>query len=83
MTYAKYTGRGLGWAKKAIRKREAKRIATFWAGLIIDAALNDGWEPDVLLDHYGKEGVAIIADHLMDVADRLKATGSHDGSPSR
>lgn len=83
MTYRKYTGRGLDWRKRALTKREAKRIARYEAGLIIDAAVSDGWRPDYLIGKFSEEGVDMIADALLDVALWLRDTGSHDGRSTR
>lgn len=79
----KYTGRGLGWAKKPIRKREARRIARYNAGAILDAVLSDGWEPEALIKEYGKDGLEIIKDQLLDIALWLRETGDPDGESTR
>lgn len=80
---SKYTGRGLGWARKAVRKREARRIARYNAGVILDAVLSDGWEPDALIEKFGKDGLEIIKDHLLDIALWLRETGDPDGESTR
>lgn len=79
----RYTGRGCGWAKKRITKRQARRIARYNAGLIIDAVLDDGWEPDCLIKKYGQDGFREIKEALMDMSMWLRDTGHPDGVSSR
>lgn len=75
----RYTGRGLGWAKKALTKRQARRIARYWAGLIVDSALSDGWGPEPLEERYGKEGLDMIQNELVDVARMIRDGGDPEG----
>lgn len=77
----RYTGRGLGWAKKPITKRQAKRIARYNAGLVIDEVISDGWAPEELIKRFGEEGLGMIQDAMLDVALRLRDTGNPDGEP--
>jgi hypothetical protein len=77
----RYTGRGLGWAKKPVTKRQAQRIARWRAGLIVESALSAGWFPEDLVERYGEEGVAMISDEMADVARRIRASGDPDGLP--
>lgn len=79
----RYTGRGLDWAKKTITKRRARRIARYNAGMIIDAALSEGWEPEILLERFGPEGLDTIRDAMLDLGLWLRDTGSPDGEPSQ
>jgi hypothetical protein len=50
--------------------RQAKREAKFRAGLILEAALNNGWQEEV--EHqYGEKDAERIADEIQNLADRL------------
>ena len=80
---ARYTGRGLDWARKPITRRRARRIARYRIGLIIDAVINDGWGPDDLCRRYSPEGLETIKEEMMDLARWLESTGHPDGRPSR
>lgn len=62
-----------------ITEREAKRIARYNAGLIIDAVLGDGWEPQYLIDQYGEDGLSKITNAMMDLGLWLRGTGHPDG----
>lgn len=77
----RYTGRGLGWRKKTVTKLQARRIARYWAGLIVGATLDDGWSPDDLVERFGEEGVRMIQDAMVDVGMWLRETGDPDGRP--
>lgn len=78
----RYTGRGMHWARKPIRQRRARKIARYQAGLIIDAAINDGWRPGDLVRRYGEDGCDEITKGLAYYAAWLIATGHPDGSGS-
>lgn len=79
----RYTGRGLGWRKKALRTREARRIARWRAGLIIESVLAAGWSPDDLEERFGEEGIEMISVQLSGIAEWLRETGDPDGEPTR
>lgn len=79
----RYTGRGLGWARKPLRKRQARRIARYRAGLILDSVLAAGWSPADLEKRFGEEGTEMISTQLYDIAQWLTATGDPDGEPTR
>ena len=76
---ARYTGRGLGWAKKKITKRRANRVARYCAAMIIESTVSDGWAPEHLIDKFGDEGVGMIQNHLLDIALWLRDTTPPDG----
>lgn len=80
---ARYTGRGLEWAKKPITKRRARRIARYRIGLIIESILSEGWAPDELRRRYTMEGVDTIRDEMADLAKWLESTGHPDGRSNR
>lgn len=80
---ARYTGRGLGWRKMPLTRRQARRIARYNAGLIVDAVLSDGWDPEHLTERFGKEGLDMIKDQLLDIALWLRETGDPDGESTR
>lgn len=67
--------------RKAIRKRQARRIARFQAGLIIEAVLNDGWGPDDLARKYGPDALEEIRNGLLFISAWLIDTGHRDGGP--
>jgi hypothetical protein len=77
------SGGGRRWNKKVITNRQARRIARYNAGLIIDSVLSDGWEPEEVLRRYGEEGLATIKDQLMDIGLWLRETGDPDGEATR
>lgn len=58
-----------------MNKREARRVAKFRAGLIIESALAQGWDPQDLVDKYGEDGLEMIRDELTDFAERLSSGG--------
>lgn len=72
-------GRGRGWNKVPVLRRDARRIARYNAGLIIEAVVSDGWEDDDLLAKYGTDGLAVITKELLNIALRLRETGDPDG----
>lgn len=57
-------------------KCEARRVAKFRAGLILESVLANGWDPQDLADRYGEDGLEKIRDELTDFAERLIAGGS-------
>lgn len=69
------TGRGRDWARKTITKRRARRVARYRAGLILEAALTEGWHPDDLVRKFGDQGVQEIADGVEFLAAWLIDTG--------
>lgn len=75
----KPNGRGRGWQRKSILQRRARRIARFRAGLILDAALSDGWAPDDLVKRYGPDGMEEIRGQLGFLAEWLRETGHPEG----
>lgn len=50
-------------------------MAKFRAGLIIESALAQGWDPQDLVDKYGEDGLEMIRDELTDFAERLSSGG--------
>lgn len=52
-------------------KREARRVAKFRAGLILESVLAQGWAPEDLAERYGEDGLAKIQDELTEFAERL------------
>lgn len=52
-------------------RREARRIAIHRAGLIIDAVLSDGWQPDDLIEREGQEAFEMINDELTKIAESM------------
>jgi hypothetical protein len=54
-----------------VNRREARRIAIHRAGLIIDAALNEGWEPTDLIDRLGQEAVDKITDEMVAISESM------------
>lgn len=54
-----------------MNKREAKRLACFHAGLLIDGALSNGWES---LDRYGENRPKVVA-ALNELVDELHRRG--------
>lgn len=77
----KYTGRGLDWAKKAITKRAAKRVARYYAGRLLADAVHDGWAPADILAAYGKDGLETVREALLEVSWWLESTGDAKGRP--
>ncbi len=71
----RYTGRGLGWAKKPITKRRAGRVARYLAGVMIVAAVKDGYLPEDLEERFGEEGAGMIRNDVAERAARLMDTG--------
>lgn len=67
-------------AKKAITKRQARRVARLRAGLIVESVLAAGWRPDELVRRYGEEGVEEITEQLAWIANWLAATAHPDAS---
>lgn len=67
-------------ARKALRARQARRIARYRAGLIVIAALSEGWNPPDLIKRYGQEGMDEIVDQLGEIAEWLLSTGHPDGT---
>jgi hypothetical protein len=59
-----------------VNKREARRVAKFRAGLILESVLSQGWDPQDLADKYGEDGLEMIRDELTDFAERLTNGGS-------
>lgn len=76
---ARYTGRGLGWAKKLITQKRARHVARYQASLIIDTVLTDGWAPDDLIDKFGEDGFNEIYDGVRRIAKWLLDTTPPDG----
>lgn len=77
----KYTGRGLGWAKKPVNQRAAKRIARYRAGRILTEMVQDGWAPADLVSAYGKDGLEAIREALGELGWWLESTGDAKGRP--
>lgn len=63
-----------------ITQRQARRIARYYAGLIIESAIIAGWEAPGLAKQYGEEGFQQITNGLEYYAAWLIATGHPDGS---
>jgi hypothetical protein len=77
----RYTGRGRDWAKKAITKRAAQRVAKYYAGRLLADAVRDGWAPADLVAAYGKDGLETVREALLEVSWRLESTGDPKGRP--
>lgn len=61
-----------------MNKREIRREANFRAGLILDSALSQGWNPDDLVERYGQDVVDAMADEIMDIARSLRNRGGRE-----
>lgn len=61
-----------------MNQREIRREANFRAGLILDAALSQGWNPDDLVEKYGQDVVYAMADEIMDIARSLRNRGGRE-----
>lgn len=59
-------------------KREIRREANFRAGLILEAALSNGWNPDDLVERYGPDAVDAIAEQITDIARMLRNRGGRE-----
>lgn len=75
-------GRGRDWQRKILRRRQARRIARYRIGLIIESMIGD-WEPYDLKTRYGRDGVEEIRNEMIDLAKWLCSTGHPDGRSSR
>jgi len=75
------SGRRRGWRQKEIRQREARRIARYRAGLILESVISNGWSPEDLVKRYGEQGLQEIVNGLEYVAAYLIDTGHPDGTP--
>jgi len=67
----RYTGRGLDWARKAITKRAAKRVARYYAGRLLADTTSA----------YGKDGLETVREALLEVSWWLESTGDPKGRP--
>lgn len=59
-------------------RREIRREANFRAGLILDAVLSQGWNPDDLVEKYGQEAVDAMAGEILDIARMLRNRGGRE-----
>jgi hypothetical protein len=76
-------GRGRGHNKKPITNREARRIARYNAGLIIDSVLSEGWGLEDVIEKYGEKGLGAVQDQLKSIALWLRETGDPDGEVTK
>jgi hypothetical protein len=52
--------------------RQAKRVAKFRAGLILESVMQAGWAMDEdVIEKYGEDAAELIADEIMMIAGRL------------
>lgn len=58
-----------------MNRRHAKKVAKWWAGAIIDAVVNDGFDPDVLRQQYTAEDRKVIHQELNLLAQTLLDNG--------
>lgn len=58
-----------------MNRRHAKKIAKWWAGAIVDAVVNDGFEPDILRQEYTTEDRKVIYQELNLLAQGLLDNG--------
>lgn len=58
-----------------MNRRHAKKVAKWWAGAIVDAVVNDGFEPDVLKQEYTAEDRKMIHQELNLLAQQLLDNG--------
>lgn len=61
-----------------MNKREIRREANFRAGLILEAVLSQGWDPDDLVERYGQDAVDAMADEILDIARMLRNRGGRE-----
>lgn len=61
-----------------MNKRELRREANFRAGLILEAALSNGWNPDDLVKEHGQDAVYAMADEILDIAKSLRNRGGRE-----
>ncbi len=81
---ARYTGRGLGWARKPITKRRSRRMARYLAGVMIRTAVKEGYlNTEDLTDRFGEDGCQMIRGAVMDYGVWLESTGHPDGRSGR
>lgn len=63
-----------------ITAAEARRVASFRAGLILDSVLGDGWWPEELEREYGADGVEKIAGEISKISRGLVEKGGRSGA---
>lgn len=54
-----------------MNQQERRRLARFRAGLILEAALNEGWRPPDLVTKYGEEEVDKLSEEILSISTRL------------
>lgn len=75
------SGRGRDWAKKSITKRQAKRVARYYAGRLLADAVRDGWAPRDVVAAYGKDGLEAVREALLEVSWWMESEGDPKGRP--
>jgi hypothetical protein len=73
-------GRGRDHRRKKIIQRQARRIAKYRAGLVLESVINEGWCPPDLVKRYGEDGMAEITRAMEYYAGWMIRTGHPDGS---
>lgn len=58
-----------------MKRRHAKRVAKWWAGAILDAVVNDGFDPDILRQEYTAEERKVVHQELNLLAQWLLDNG--------
>jgi hypothetical protein len=58
-----------------VNRRHAKRVAKWWAGAIVDAVMQDGFDPDMLRQEYTAEDRKVIRQELSLLAQSLIDNG--------
>ncbi len=79
----RYTGRGCDWARKAITKVRAKRVARYYAGRLLADAVEAGWSPPDVVAAYGAEGLQMVREALLEVSWWLESTGDPKGRSTK
>ncbi len=60
-----------------MNKRDIRREANFWAGLILESLMGD-WEPDDLVRKHGQDTVDDIRTEILDIARSLRNRGGRE-----
>jgi hypothetical protein len=80
---SRHTGRGLGWARKAISRRAAKRVARYYAGRLLADAVDAGWAPPDVIAAYGPVGLETVRQALSELSWWLESTGDPKGRSTK
>lgn len=77
------SGRGMGWRKQPLNARRAGRVARYYAGRLLLAAVEAGELPPDVVAAYGPEGLQKVSQALLELSWRLESSGDPKGRPSR